>query len=348
MKLISRLASRIALAAAATSLGFAAATAADINLKFSDSLPLNDRNTNLSINPWIERVTERTGGKVEFSHFPNEQLGKGRDALAMTQSGITDIAYMVPAWISDKLPMVGVAELPGLYDDACTGGKAYWKLLQEGGLLYETHFKQQNVHPLFPMMQAPYTLFTRATEIKSLDDLKGLRIRATGSAQTPFVAELGAVPVGIPGPEVHESMSRGTLDALIFPVTGLFVFDVVPYVKYGYTQEVFGGAAPLVAMNRAKWEALPDDVKQVMNEVSLEIIDNFCNGLEAWKKEAVQQIQGMGVSVVEMPAEVSAELDKHRQAIQEKWAKDFDALGMGGTEMLNAFKAAVEEVRAGK
>lgn len=335
------------LVAVATALMVTAVSAQEINLKLSDSLPLNDRNTMMSILPWMERVTERTNGKVTFTHFPNGQIGKGQDALAMTQSGIVDISYMVPAWISEKLPLVGVAELPGLFADACVGGKAFWSILKEGGLLYETQFKAQNMHPLFPMVQSPYTLWTGKKELKSLEDLKGLRIRATGSAQTPFVAGLGAVPVGLPGPEVHEAMARGTLDGLVFPTTGLFVFDVTSYVKYGYTKEPFGGAAALVAMNADKWNALPDDVKKVMNDLSDEIIQEFCTGLEAWKAEAIETAKAEGVAIVELPADASATLVTAREKVQADWAKTFDDRGLPGTQMLEAFRAGVEAAKAG-
>lgn len=332
----------------AVALCIGAASAQEFNLKFSDSLPVNDRNVLMSIKPWMERVTERTGGKVTFTHFPNQQIGRAQDALAMTQSGVVDISYMVPAWISDKLPLVGVAELPGLYTDACVGAKAYWSILQEGGPLYEAEFAAQGIRPLFPMLQSPYGLFTRNKEINSLDDLRGLRIRATGSAQTPFVASIGGVPIGVPGPEVHESMSRGTLDALVFPTSGLFVFDVTAYVKYGYVNEVFGGAAPLVAINTSKWNELPDDVKAVMNEVSEEILIEFCTGLEEWKQEAIAEVQELGIVVGDVPPEVAAALQEKREELLARWAVDFDARGLQGTAMLEAFREGVEAAEAGQ
>ena len=74
-------------AVAATALMVGSGMSQQINLKFNDSLPLNDRNTQMSILPWMERVTERTNGQVTFTHFPNGQIGKGQDALASRGRG---------------------------------------------------------------------------------------------------------------------------------------------------------------------------------------------------------------------------------------------------------------------
>ena len=103
-------------------------------LRFGDSLPANHFFTETLAKPWMVEVTKTTNGQVEFQHYPAEQLGKAKDMLQLMQSGVVDVALIVPPYISDKLPLSGVAELPGGFATSCAGVRALWKNLNGGTL----------------------------------------------------------------------------------------------------------------------------------------------------------------------------------------------------------------------
>jgi len=64
------------------------------------------------LKPWMDEVTRRTNGAVVFQHYPNQQLGKAADLLRLTQTGVVDIGYIAPSYVSDKMPVSEVAQLP--------------------------------------------------------------------------------------------------------------------------------------------------------------------------------------------------------------------------------------------
>ena len=109
------------------------AQAADpVNLRVAaDCFPKGHFLVKLILEPWMDDVTKRTNGAVTFEHYPTQQIGKAADMLKLTQSGVADIGYIGPAYVSDKMPVSEVAMLPGAFEHACQGTLAYWKLARK-------------------------------------------------------------------------------------------------------------------------------------------------------------------------------------------------------------------------
>jgi Bacterial extracellular solute-binding protein, family 7 len=120
----------IGMLACATALPAAGADARE--LRVADSFPVGHYLVRLLLKPWMEDVTKRTNGAVTFNYFPNQQLGKAADLLRMTQAGVIDIGYIAPSCASDKMPVSEVAQLPGMFETACEGTLAYWKVARTG------------------------------------------------------------------------------------------------------------------------------------------------------------------------------------------------------------------------
>ena len=109
------------------------AQAADpITLRVADSFPKGHYLVKLVLEPWMEEVKKRTNNAVAFEHYPAQQLGKAADMLKLTQTGVADIGYVAPAYVSDKMPVSEVAMLPGAFEHSCQGTLAYWKLARNG------------------------------------------------------------------------------------------------------------------------------------------------------------------------------------------------------------------------
>src|SRR3546814_4525515 len=78
-------------------------------------------------------------------------------------------------------------------------------------------FGANKVRPLFAIVVEPYQFYTASKQVRTIDDVKGLKLRSTGGAMDIFARKIGAIPVRMAAPEARESLSRGTLDGLIFP-----------------------------------------------------------------------------------------------------------------------------------
>ena len=79
-----------------------------IKLRVADSLPADHYIARIMLQPWMDEVTKRTNGAVTFQRYPNQQLGKAADMLRLTQTGLADIGYIGPSYVSDKMPVSAV------------------------------------------------------------------------------------------------------------------------------------------------------------------------------------------------------------------------------------------------
>lgn len=135
------------------------AAADTVTLRLADSFPTGHYIPDSLTKPFMEEVERRTNNAVKFEYYPGQQLGKAKDMLSLTQSGVADISYIAPAFVSDKMPLAAVAELPGNFTTACVGTAAYWKLAQPGGILDEKEFKPSVYVSYLPWFCLPIKFF---------------------------------------------------------------------------------------------------------------------------------------------------------------------------------------------
>ena len=93
-------------------------------LPVADSFPASHYLVKNGIQAWMMEVTERTKGAVRFQYFPAQQLEKAADLLSLAQTGVVQVSSVAPSYVSDKMPLSGVAELPGLFTSSCAGSPA--------------------------------------------------------------------------------------------------------------------------------------------------------------------------------------------------------------------------------
>lgn len=315
-----------------------------IELRVADSFPTSHYMA-AAARRWMDLVTERTGGQVQFKYFGNQQLGKAKDMLTLTQSGATDIAYVAPSYVSDKMPLSAVAELPGGFPNSCVGTAAYWELANDG-ILAKDELKPNGVKLIFTAVSAPYQILTTKTPIKDpLKSFEGLKLRAYGPTQELAMRKLGAVPVRMAGPEIRESLSRGTLDGIVFPWASLASYDLASLVKYSTVNQHFGAVPFNYVMNITAFEKLPVPVQQALMKAGEEVTRDACGRIDRETEQLAEKLKGAGISIVSFSTEEQAKVNDLLSEIGPEWAKELDRRGKPGSEVLKAFRAAVRSAK---
>lgn len=337
---------------AATILGMsmsAGISAQSIELRVGDSLPPDHIITRYLTLPWIEKVQQLSGGKVKVKHYPAEQAGKAKDLLSLTQAGVLDIGYIGPAYVSDKMPLSGVAELPGLFESSCQVTKAYWSLAKGDGYFYKKEFKPNNVRPLFMAALPPYQITVSSSKtLNSLADFSGLKVRAAGGAQELSLNKLGAVAVKMPPPEVYESMSRKTIDGALLPFISVESYKLTPLIKSSTKNANFGTVILTYSINEKKWQSLPQDIKDLLVKVGDEVTLQACQNFDADEQKVMSQMQSQGVHLIEMSAEDKARLHDMVQQVAKNWTERLDARRKPGSETLRVFNEALLKAKGEK
>ena len=314
-----------------------------VKLRVADSFPTGHYIPKALTQPFMDEVKRLTNNAVEFEYYPAEQLGKAKDMLSLTQSGVADIAYVAPAFVSDKMPLAAVAELPGNFSDSCTGTAAYWKLAKQGGILAEKEFKPLGVHILFTLVLPPYQVFLGAgKKIDSIKDLEGLKIRTSGGAKDIAVRKLKAVSIQMATPEVREALSRGTIDGMLFPYSSILSYDLQGLVKHSTVGENFGSFIVTYAISEKRWKALSPEIQKAMNQAGDTVTAQACKISQEGEAADAKTIEKAGDKLVTLSPEDKKTVKELMSSVGTEWAAALDKRGKVGTEVLNAYKEALK------
>ncbi len=296
--------------------------------------------------PWMEEITRRSGGMVTFQHFPAEQLGKTRDMLRLTQSGVVDIGYVAPSFIADNtMPLSAVAELPGGFANSCQGTNAYLSLATKGGILAEKDFAANGVRLLWAVTMPPYQIMTANKKIGSIKDVEGLKLRSAGASLEMTARKLKSVPVRLATPDIYDALSRGTVDGLIFPFSSLFSYKLDKLVKYSTVDENFGAIVAAYVISEARWKSLPESMRQVMAEAGIKVSRETCAVLDRDLQVDIDRLKKAGMVTVSLPASDKQELLGVLADVRSEWAESLNQRGKPGSQVLKAFEAAVQQTR---
>jgi len=317
------------------------AQAADpITLRVADSFPKGHFLVKLMLEPWMEEVKKRTNGAVSFEHYPAQQLGKAADMLKLTQTGVADIGYVAPGYVSDKMPVSEVAMLPGAFAHSCQGTLAYWKLAKSG-VIAEQDYAGNNIRLLLAVTLPQYRIFTVKQPVKDVGDVTGLKLRSTGGAQDLTLRALGAVPVRMAAPDAYESLSRGTMDGLLFPLESVVAYGADKLVKHATDGFGFGSFIVSYSISETAWKKLTPEIQKAMVDVAEEKMPSVCQEVQKADETTKQKLEAAGVRFEPLQPDKFRDLLK---GVNKTWAEGLDSRGKRGSDALKEFDATVATI----
>lgn len=314
--------------------------AAETTLRVADSLPVGHFFAERGMKFWVEEVRKLTDNAIKLQHFPAGQLGKAKDMLQLSMSGVADMSYVVPSYVSDKMPLMTVSELPGLAKTSCQGTEAFLKLAHDG-LLAKRELDPNGIVVLISTILEPYQIYTNKP-IDSLAGLQGLKLRTAGGAQAATIKALGAVPVNMAAPETYDSLTRGTIDGVVFPTTSLIAYDLPGRLKSGTQDVSFGTVLLTYSMSKKRFQAFPENVQQAMLAAGKTASRKVCEFLDGSAVSNRTKIESAGVKHFKLGDTDLKKLDQASDSARKEWASQLDNRGLPGTEVLEAYLNALE------
>ena len=214
--------------------------------------------------PWAERVEAQSDGRIEIEIYPSMQLG-GAPASLFDQAalGVADLVWTLPGYTPGRFPISEVFELPFMSGRAENASQAVCAMYRE-----VLRHEYAEVHPIALYASGPGALHMRGEPIRSIDDVAGRKIRGPSRVTTDALALLGAEPIGMPVPQVPESLTRGVVDGALLPweVTApLRVAELVDsHTEFGGGRGLYASVF-LFAMHPGAYQALPADLRAVID-----------------------------------------------------------------------------------
>jgi len=282
--------------------------------------------------PWAAEVEKATKGQVKVTLYPSMQLGgKPPELFRQAQDGVVDLVFTLPGYTSPAFPRTGIIELPGLKADGFAATDMMWDLL-DPYLLPE--YKGVKVIALWGAEDAG--LMTRTNKAyRSMDDLKGLRLRAPSAAQAKQIQHMGAVPIAAPITEVYPGLERGTMDGAMVPFTTILDFRLGEVAR-GFTISgpIFGRSVFLIAMNQKKYDSLSPEARAAIDKLSGRALSRKATEVYIKRaEEAVKSVRGKA-DVVELSKAEQDRISKALRPIIDEWVKESEAKGIPARDML--------------
>jgi len=330
---------RIGLCAAAA-LGWLGAApeapAQEIKLKLTHFLPpAHNHHVNVIV-PWTEEVKRRTNGRVEITVFPGASLCKPPQQYDCARSGIADMAWAVTGWTPGRFPMSSVLELPYLHRTAAVGSQML-------GDLFDKYIRKEwdDVHVLYMHVHPAGHIHTHSKPIRVLEDFKGMKIRTPTAVVGDLLDTLGATKVGMPANQIYESMSQKVIDGFGMPFEALPPFRLHEVSRY-HTEVGMYTTVFAFVMNKARYEALPADVRRVLDETTAVQSGYWRRVGESWDRAEVagrKAVLDRKNEIYTLPREERRRWREAVKGLDDRWAAELEARGLPG-------KALVREARA--
>jgi TRAP-type transport system periplasmic protein len=293
---------------------------------------------------WMDKVEKDSGGRIKFEAYPAMQLGGTPVQLYdQARDGVVDVVWTLPGNTAGRFPRVEVFELPFIMSNAEATSKAYWEYVQT---LAPDEFKETQVIAL--QVHGPGVIHTAEKPVKSVADLRGLKMRAPTRQVNKMLASLGATPVGMPLPQIPDALSKGTIQGCVIP------WEVVPSVKvheltkYHAEFDPAGGALYtttfVMAMNKAKYNSLPPDLKKIIDKNSGMETSGWLGKVQqagdaAGRKAAVDH----GNTIFTVPAAEAQEFRRRSRSIEVEWVDDMNKRGFDGRKLLDTARSLIEK-----
>ncbi|MEW6333859.1 MAG: TRAP transporter substrate-binding protein [Thermodesulfobacteriota bacterium] len=286
---------------------------------------------------WAREIEKRTNGQVKITVLAGGTLTPADQCFDGVVKGISDLGMSVFAYTRGRFPLMEALDLPMGYPNgrvATRAANAFFKAFQPKEL--------EGVKVLYLHAHGPGHLHTK-TPVTTLEQLKGMKIRSTGLS-AKIVEVLGAVPVAMPQGQTYEALQKGVVEGTFAPIETLKGWKQAEVIKsttdssgIGYTTAMF------VVMNLKKWNALPADVRKVIDEVSERWIDEHGKAWDRLDAEGRQYSLGLGNKTVSLSPGENARWQKAVRPIIDGYIKDVSAKGLPAAKAVSDLESLIRQ-----
>ncbi len=305
------------------------ATAGQIKLTYSCFFPSTHIQSKLA-EAWCREVEKRTHGRVKVDYYAGQTLTKAKQCYDGTVAGISDIGFSVLAYTRGRFPVMSVVDLPLGY----TSGTVATKVANE---VYR-QFKPKELSDtevMYLHAHGPGLLHTKSRPVRKLEDIKGLRLRGTGTSSLVIKA-LGGTPVPRPMPETYQMLQKGVVDGSVYPLESNKGWKLGEVTKY--CTAAFGAAYTttfFVVMNKSKWQELPADIQKIIRRINSEWAVRHGKAWDQSDGKGMIYFLNQGGQIIGLKSKEMARWKKAVAPIVDDYIKKVSAKGINGARVVD-------------
>lgn len=288
--------------------------------------------------PWAEELKEKSSGRMVVEIYNPNTVCPDADVYDCVKSGVIDMGAQVTQRIKGTLPLSNVIDLPFMYPSAETGTIIFNQLLAEFPPLREEYAETK----LFGVWtSAPFQLHTATKPLHTFNDVKGLKIAATGASIVPILQSLGAASANVPGTDVYMALQRRQVEGILCANAYMVSTKIYEATKYTSIVNAMGNGI-YMCMNRQVYDSIPEDLKIILDaSLTAERFRTWGRVTDEGASRDLATIEKAGQQVFIMPVEELAKGQDLSQRLVEDWYNDCAKRGKG--DVAHAlYKRAVE------
>lgn len=320
--------------------------AQEVTFKISHFLPAVASAQKAVLQPWCDEMGQLSSGRIKCQFYPSMQLGGTPGQLAdQVKNGVADIAWTAPGYSPGRFPKTEALELPGVLPlGGLAGGRAIWDFY---GQQLKDEYKDYKVLALHG--DGGMNIHTASKLLASAGDFKGVKLRAPNRTIARTLTALGATPVAMPPAQVTEAIAKGVVDGASAVWEVMLPTKLDEVTKFHFEtpadRPVMGATVLALLMNKQKYDALPADLKAIVDKVSgLPLVERYG---KVWDEASiaarnkVTALPGHKLTVVS-GATYDAIL-KQTEVVEKEWLADAKAKNINGEALLAAARASARK-----
>ena len=299
------------------------------------------------VRPWAQAVEADSDGQLKFD-IMTASVGRPPEYYDFTANGAIDVGFGVLGHNPGRFLMTEVMGLPFMSVDPWAGSAASWLTHARYGARFN---EQKGVHLVGTWVHSEPYLHMRGEALKSIDDLKGKKIRVGSAITGRIVQALGGTPVQLPPTEAQQAMMSGVADGITFPLESIEFFKITPAIKS--TVKVPGGLLYTdtfwLGINQKKWDALPPKAKAAIElHGGLGLALNAAWAWTSGDNLGRAALQRAGVQFTALPDADTGRIRQSLKVLNDEWLAKAKEKGLPGDEIMKYALDMAERYRAVK
>lgn len=283
-----------------------------------------------------EQVYALSNGQVGITTVALDSLGTSDDAVTMLKNGTIGMYFNSAAQTPTSFPVSDVFTIPYLFESMEQQNQAVYDLYEAG---YLTEYDDQIV-PLMFTATDPQMLVFASEQPTTTDDMKGLQIRATSGTSITMIENMGASVVSMGFGDVFLSLDRGVIDAAMSSPVMMDTnawYDVTSYLM----DENFFWGVCFCAVNKAQYEALPEDCQKAITQAAEEQHEKIMGMVQDLGDSALADMQDKGVELYQVDESMREAFRAQAEELKKKQEENLTANGYDGAAIMKVIEDSI-------
>jgi TRAP-type C4-dicarboxylate transport system substrate-binding protein len=284
------------------------------------------------IQTWADQVNQATQGRVKITIYPGGALSTAAQLYDTAATGVADMAWILHGYTPGKFPVSTVIELPFMGNSALNATRIFYDLKAKYPQIDQEH---ANVKILYMWGIDEGQLMTSKTSVKTMADVKGLKLRVGSASSSPMAESLGGVAVLMNISDLFDSLQKDVIQGVLVGTSAIKTFNLAPVIDHMVIANIFTNTQAVI-INNDSWNKIPKaDQDIIMGLSGQKQAEIAANAYEAEALLAMDMAKADNMEIYNLPADELAKWKAAMNPIYQKWVTDMNAKGLPGQAILD-------------